>query len=151
LTAALEHRDPAVAVPEEEPRPELGPAPASPWRCSIVLPLRVVSEANERGHWSDKAARSRNHRHVTTYAVRSKLPRRVGAPVSIHVWFTRFGVRLLDDDNLVGAFKACRDGVADALGVNDRDVRYTWHYDQKRGPYSIRIDLEIVGGLEAAP
>lgn len=38
----------------------------------------------------------------------------------------------LDGDNLQGALKACRDGVADWLGVDDRDPAVTWQYRQRR-------------------
>jgi len=30
-----------------------------------------------------------------------------------------------DDDNLIGALKSYRDGVADAIGFNDRQIRYS--------------------------
>jgi hypothetical protein len=39
----------------------------------------------------------------------------------------------LDGDNLQGSLKACRDGVADWLKVDDRDPRVTWLYEQRRG------------------
>lgn len=39
----------------------------------------------------------------------------------------------LDGDNLQGSLKACRDGVADWLKVDDRDPRVTWLYAQRRG------------------
>jgi len=47
----------------------------------------------------------------------------------------------LDDDNLAGALKACRDEIAEWIGVNDRDrktVRY--EYEQERGPWGVRIE-----------
>lgn len=39
----------------------------------------------------------------------------------------------LDDDNLRSALKACRDGIADALGSDDRNPRIKWHYGQTHG------------------
>lgn len=48
------------------------------------------------------------------------------------VRLTRLSPGTLDDDNLRGALKAVRDGVADRLGVDDRDPRVTWEYAQER-------------------
>ncbi len=48
----------------------------------------------------------------------------------------------MDDDNLRACFKNLRDGVADKLGVNDRDPIVTWQYAQRRaarGHHSIEI------------
>lgn len=43
------------------------------------------------------------------------------------------------------ALGAVRDGVADALGVDDRDMAeggwIEWSYAQERGPYGVRIEL----------
>ena len=47
----------------------------------------------------------------------------------------------LDSDNLQGALKACRDGVAEWLGVDDRDPRVAWRYDQRRGPWSVEVEV----------
>jgi hypothetical protein len=49
----------------------------------------------------------------------------------------------LDGDNLQGSLKACRDGVADWLGVDDRDPRVTWLYEQRRGKeWSVEVHVE---------
>ena len=54
---------------------------------------------------------------------------------------------ILDDDNLRGALKAIRDGVADWLGVPDNDARVTWRYDQRKGEpkkYAVEVDVRVV-------
>jgi hypothetical protein len=49
----------------------------------------------------------------------------------------------LDDDNLRGSLKACRDGIADALGTTDANPRLEWRYAQDTGPdYAVRIQIE---------
>ncbi len=62
------------------------------------------------------------------------------------VTLTRVAPRALDDDGAVTSLKACRDGVADALGLpNDRDPRVTWRYAQRRGKvreYAVEVRLE---------
>jgi hypothetical protein len=49
------------------------------------------------------------------------------------------------EDNLTAGFKAVRDGIADALALNDRDARLRWHYEQVkhgRGVYGVKVHLE---------
>jgi hypothetical protein len=57
------------------------------------------------------------------------------------VELTRFATRKLDDDNLAAAFKAFRDGIADALGINDGGSAVTWRYldlpTPIKGAYSV--------------
>lgn len=104
----------------------------------IVLPLHTVSESNSRDHWRKKAKRVKGHRLVA----KSKTPEhRLPCVVTL----TRIAPRALDDDNLRGALKAVRDGVADKLGTDDRDPRIEWRYAQARGKareYAVRIDLQ---------
>jgi hypothetical protein len=53
----------------------------------------------------------------------------------------------LDDDNAQGALKNVRDGIADALGVDDRTPLVEWRYDQTRGKpreYGVRILIEKI-------
>jgi hypothetical protein len=77
---------------------------------------------------------------------------RLGKPwLPCTVTLTRIAVRTLDDDNVATAFKRCRDGVAKALGVDDRHreiVRYEYAQETvkaKRGmpsPKLVRIRIE---------
>lgn len=48
----------------------------------------------------------------------------------------------LDFDGLAAACKAVVDGIADWLGVDDRDPRVKWEYDQRRGKtYAVEIEI----------
>lgn len=53
-----------------------------------------------------------------------------------------------DDDNLEGAFKSIRDGIADGLGTTDKwRGNIKWEYDQdKSKEYGIRIELTRLSG-----
>jgi len=51
---------------------------------------------------------------------------------TIHVEFTRLSTATCDDDNLPSAFKAVRDGIAEAFGIDDGSDRYVWSYAQRR-------------------
>jgi hypothetical protein len=64
---------------------------------------------------------------------------------SVKVTMTRESAGSLDDDNLRGALKACRDGIADWLGINDNDKRVEWVYQQRqvpRGTYAVVVQVE---------
>lgn len=64
------------------------------------------------------------------------------------VTLTRIAPGTLDrEDNLTAGFKAVRDGVADALWLNDRDGRLRWHYEQVKhgaGVYGVKVQLEAM-------
>lgn len=107
----------------------------------VLLPIRTVSESNARGHWAKRAGRAKAQRFTVTLALRARLAK-LTAPLT--VMLTRVAPRALDDDNLRGALKAVRDGVADALGIDDRDPRVTYAYAQRRGTagqYAVEIAL----------
>lgn len=58
----------------------------------------------------------------------------------------------LDGDNLQGALKPVRDGVADYLQVDDGSPLVTWEYAQERGPkgeYAVRIEI-VKEGVQVA-
>ncbi len=63
----------------------------------------------------------------------------------VRVTITRVAPRALDDDNNQGALKSVRDGIADALGVDDRTSLVEWVYRQRRGKpreYGVEIQIE---------
>ena len=107
----------------------------------IHLPLRLESVANLREHWAPKARRAAQERLVCRLAVQSGLRRDALEP-PYEVKIVRVGPRKLDSDNLASACKAVRDGVADAIGIDDGDERIRWGYGQQKGKeYSITITI----------
>lgn len=117
----------------------------TPFRIVLPLRLRIVSELNQRGHWAKHSARKAEHRGMCRMHLSQALALRARLFESVmpcSVTLTRIAPRELDTDNLAGAFKACRDGIADALGVKDNDPRVAWVYEQTKGEpreYAIRI------------
>lgn len=63
-------------------------------------------------------------------------------PGPLVVTITRVGPSKLDDDNLQGACKYVRDQIAELVGVDDGKDFYTWLYRQRRGEYSVEIEIE---------
>jgi hypothetical protein len=128
---------------------------------TVTLPLKTVSENKTmREHRMAMVRRAQAQRSGVCVAVRPQL-RREGFIGEAHdpsgaawpvivlplvVTFTRLSAGELDDDNLRGAMKSVRDGMADALGLrSDRDPRVRWEYAQGRGskavPYGVRIEV----------
>lgn len=122
-----------------------------PW-VTWLIPIRLQSEGNINEHWGKKQTRKKQQdKHLwlenVNMSANLEADRRV-LPYPCVVKFTRYGIRLLDDDNLVYAFKHIRDVVASyikpglAPGQADSDEKIKWIYEQKTGKgYSIRIDF----------
>lgn len=97
----------------------------------VRLPLQIISEANSRDHWRKSSARKKEHRAIARAVLQQHArPMHEGA---VKILLTRIGPRTLDDDNLASGFKACRDGVADWLGIDDGSPRLAWSYTQAKG------------------
>lgn len=108
----------------------------------ITLPIKTVAGLNAREHWRKRSARVKGERTAACMGVKS-LRGRPLLPVVVTI--VRLSAGTLDDDNLQGAAKAIRDGVADAYGIADNDPRIRWHYGQERcprGQYGVRIALD---------
>lgn len=113
----------------------------------VLLPLKIESEANGREHWRKKAARVKSHRAVAQTILRVTAAR--PQPPCV-ITLTRIAPHTLDCDNLASGFKACRDGVADWLGIDDGDKRLTWQYAQRKGrPKQYAAEVVIESAMEA--
>jgi hypothetical protein len=114
------------------------PEPAG---VNVLLPLRIESEANMREHWAVKASRTKAHRSTACLKVAPHRRKILSLGDRILITLTRVAPRELDDDNLARGFKAVRDGVADALGLDDRDKRLKWAYAQEKGKdYAAKVE-----------
>lgn len=114
-----------------------------------LISIKTVSEANKRSHWAARAKRVKAQREAAfLYVLSARRRSELGdlkPPKSAVVTLTRVAPRTLDGDNVQSALKAIRDGVADALGVNDGDPHVTWKYAQRRGmmpnEYAVAINI----------
>ncbi len=80
---------------------------------------------NARLHWAKKAKAAKAYRTECHLITLESGLRGVDWSGDIHVWIDFFPPdrRRRDDDNMIAAFKAGRDGIADALGVDDNRFR----------------------------
>jgi hypothetical protein len=106
---------------------------------TFSIAVRTKSLANLREHWSSRHRRSSAEKGATKLAM-------VGLKLSpvLVVRMTRYGVRLLDDDNVRGALKAIRDMVAQRLRVDDASPLVAWEYAQatcKRGQEHVLVEI----------
>lgn len=106
---------------------------------SVMLPIKTVPGQNAREHHMARARRVKRER----FLAKTMTPKGVQLPALVTL--IRYSAGTLDDDNLTGALKAIRDGVADAFGVEDNDPRLKFQYAQapaKRGEQSVGIKIE---------
>lgn len=108
---------------------------------TIVVPIRTVSEANQREHWATKNRRNKRQQEAVGYALLSKRALLPKPPVLVNL--CRLAKRSMDPDNLVGSFKHVQDAVAKILGVNDGDrSKVRWMYEEETGhPYGVEITI----------
>src|SRR3990167_81795 len=106
----------------------------------VILPIRTVSESNQREHWAQKAKRAKAQRSETYHHALNawgRLSPSIGR-FPLQITLTRIAPRALDSDNLAGALKAVQDGVADWLAGEygqgqDRQAGLLWRYKERRG------------------
>lgn len=143
----------AIAVKAGYVRPRY-PSPVSdgPINASVWLSMRLVNELNgSRENVHVVAKRRREHRKAAGVGV-SLAPgfaRSSSPDMRYVVTLTRIigprGKEFDADDNLRAAFKSAKDGVADALEIDDRSKRIEWRYGQERGKdWRVRIEIESV-------
>jgi len=92
-----------------------------PWFPSALKP-------NSRTHWGLKARATKSYRHTCAVLAKEQglhLRKWPEGKISVHLAFYPPNNHRPDDDNLEAAFKAGRDGVADAMGVDDHRFEVT--------------------------
>lgn len=100
-----------------------------------TVPLVLDSRANTRGRSIAYAEKAKTHRttgRLVAKAARLMSPVVFALKGPLVVRIVRQAPRLLDDDNAVSSAKSLRDGIADGLGVDDRDSRVTYVVDQEK-------------------
>lgn len=117
----------------------------------IILPWPDKSlSPNARLHWGAKAkvkAKARSDAAALTMAAMPLGVREMrqaysgAAPIPVKITFYPPDKRHRDDDNMVGSFKALRDGIADALAVNDRRFRPNYFFENAEKPGRVEVEL----------
>jgi crossover junction endodeoxyribonuclease RusA len=87
----------------------------------LPFPPRVLNP-NNRVHWSLRAKDAKAYKSDCFYLAKQAGWFGVEFTPRVHLWIDFYppDKRAYDDDNIAAAFKAGRDGIAEALGINDR-------------------------------
>jgi hypothetical protein len=112
---------------------------------STVIPIRLVSEANNHDHWAKKYTRQKKQQDRVKLEWLYLRPK-ITLPCEIHL--IRHGPKNLDDDNMVFCCKGIRDVLASCItpglapGQADSNPQITWKYSQKLSKtYGLQIDI----------
>lgn len=127
----------------------------------VVLPWpdRRLSP-NARVHWAVKHGVKAKARRDACYLAYDAMPaglREVRSgfagegPIVFQVTFYPPDARQRDDDNMIGSFKAARDGIADALGVNDRRFRPEYRIENPCKPGRVEVWISPLVDKKEAP
>jgi len=111
----------------------------------VTLPIRTVNTLNTREHWSKRAKRAKKDREAGYYAGYMALPKGRLVVHAYRVTLTRIAPRTMDGDGLQASFKGIRDGVADAIDLDDGSKLITWVYAQRKGrpkEYAVEVEIE---------
>lgn len=98
---------------------------------------------NARLHWSKKSKAAKAYRHACyMLAIQAGAHAGITWDGDIHLWMDFYPPdrRHRDDDNMIAAFKSGRDGLAQALGVDDKRFRiHPYVKDQIGGMIKVRF------------
>lgn len=110
-----------------------------PWPPSELNP-------NSRPNRFVKARKVKQYRHDCAWLTKQALGRtRLQEPFLCTITFHPTN-NLWDDDNAIAAFKAGRDGMCKALGINDRNLRPQYiHADPVKGGKVVVILMSQTG------
>ena len=113
----------------------------------LTLPIRTTRGLNDRAHWAAKHQKAKKERGTACMLVRLRMnmqPRLFGYPIIVTL--TRLSSSALDDDNLQGALKSVRDGIADAFECDDSGrsrLRFVYMQEKcKRGAFGVKVRIE---------
>lgn len=81
----------------------------------VHIPIRIVSEANQREHPFVTHKRKKKQQAEVSRCLHT----RERPPLPCRVTLTRYGRGTMDTDNMVGGFKHVRDKIAEWLGCGD--------------------------------
>ena len=113
-------------------------------KIDFQIPVRTISEANQREHWAVKNKRKKDQQLETIVAFHNNVNRKdVQFPCTVIL--TRIAPKAMDVDNLAGSFKHVQDALASKMGIDDGDAeKVSWVYQQKpigHRHYSVKVEI----------
>lgn len=109
---------------------------------------RLTPNAKRRKHWrayQPAINADREHACLITKAATTLKERQIIAEgeekIACKIRFFPPDKRHRDDDGMIGAFKHMRDGIADALGVDDRRFRPHYYFEEPEKPGRVEVEI----------
>lgn len=123
-----------------------------PWPDKRLSPnsrthWRQLSEVKTKARW-DAAILTLEAMNGQARVFREGLPEE--GQIGLKVTFYPPDARHRDDDNMIGSFKAARDGIADALDINDRRFRPEYRFGDPQKPGRIEVVLHNLLTIDQA-
>ncbi len=118
---------------------------------------RLTPNAKRRKHWrtyqpavnADRAAANILTRAAVPTDARKAIAATEGK-IPMTIRFYPPDARLRDDDGIIGAFKHMRDGIADALGVDDHRFKPTYEFAEPQKPGRVEVTLRNISTAPVA-
>jgi hypothetical protein len=115
----------------------------------VSIPIRTRNPLNGQTGNSRQAAAIRakaraEQRRIAQLLTRTAIWRHGHPSLPLRITLTRLSSERMDDDNLAATLKGIRDGVADALQVDDGSPELHWHYEQRialRGMFGVEVEF----------
>ncbi len=112
---------------------------------SIVLPLppKTLSPNGRSHHFrKGKAVKeARNIAKLVTLAALGGQPAPAINTYSLHFFFPTAARR--DDDNAAASFKSYRDGISDALRIDDHNIKMNCSPEMSKDPLKPRLEVRL--------
>lgn len=115
----------------------------------VTLPWpdkRLTPNAKRRKHWRSYQPAIKADRALAGQIAALTLPlsakKAIAASeghIAVTIRFYPPDARLRDDDGMIGAFKHMRDGLADAIGVDDRRFRPHYFFEDPAKPGRVEV------------
>jgi Holliday junction resolvase RusA-like endonuclease len=110
-------------------------------------PAELFPNRSKGKHWSVTHTARSNYRQVSGWLTKHQMKdwKPTDAQIRLTITFLMPDKRLRDTDNCLAAAKAGLDGMADALGVNDRQFQPVIVYRQHgEKPGKMIVELDII-------
>lgn len=110
-------------------------------------PAELFPNRSKGKHWTTTYTAKTNYRQLSGWSTKHQMKdwKPTDKPIRLTVTFVMPDKRLRDTDNCLAAAKAALDGMADALGVNDRQFQPVVVYRQYGDkPGKMIVELEVI-------
>lgn len=110
-------------------------------KLELPFPPAILNP-NARPHWRSFSKAKKKYRHDCHWLSLQAKPEFQEGKIYLEITFHPPDNRKRDKDNIIAAFKAGQDGMADAWGVDDSLFSASYHIGDvvKHGSVSIEID-----------